>query len=73
MSDSTLATNEDICRFKLYIDIAKYAISIVIALSAVCGALIKINPSNDISAILVCLYISCFISDLIFFAKCHYG
>ncbi|MEJ1157476.1 hypothetical protein [Prosthecomicrobium sp. N25] len=41
MPDRTLASRDEVERFKVYIEIAKYAISIVIALAAVCGVILK--------------------------------
>jgi hypothetical protein len=45
MSDPVLANKDEIERFKSYIEIAKYAISICIALAAVCGVVIRIGVS----------------------------
>jgi hypothetical protein len=45
MSDGVLAGKDEIERFKSYIEIAKYAISICIALAAVCGVVLRIGSS----------------------------
>jgi hypothetical protein len=45
MSNEALATRDEIERFKSYIEIAKYAISICIALAAVCGVIVRLGAS----------------------------
>jgi len=44
--EAVLANKDEIERFKAYIEIAKYAISICIALAAVCGVLIKLGSTG---------------------------
>jgi len=49
MSEKTLPSRDEVERFKPYIEIAKYAISISLALAAVCGFLIRLRLTSSTS------------------------
>ena len=72
MSDKQLATRDEIERFKPFVEIVKYAISISIALAAVCGVIIRLSynglPQSDSPTLLFALGVGL---NVIFFLVCH--
>lgn len=65
------ATREEIETFKIYIEIAKYAITIVIALAAVCGALLKVIGTQASTQSQVWLFVIGIVLNTALFLVAH--
>lgn len=68
-TEAALIGRDDIERFKVYIEIAKYAIAIVIALAAVVGVIIK--QKAEVSGLSVGMMSVGIVVNIGFFLVCH--
>lgn len=70
---SRFADKDAIERFKPYIEIVKYAISVVIALAAVCGLMLRIGApgQGSVGAIPLAMFVFGILLNISLFFVCH--
>lgn len=72
MSQDNLASRDEVERFKPYIEIAKYAISVSIALAAVCGFLLRFSANaGSLPWISVLAFALGILFNVVLFLVCH--